>query len=229
MDAKEYERAIMREVVDPFVRDTERALMTAERDYETLRRSFPRIGDYDHDTGARLVAGDYLNRLQARHRARFHRQMGRWMGVDLTGFLRSQDIRPLMEARIANNVSLIRTIPARYHDGLGKRLERHLFGGQAFDQQAMRQMLTAEYGSTGYNVRRIARDQTNKTIGELNRIRQKGVGVEEYEWRSSGDHRVRESHVELDGTIQNWEVPTFEGFPGDAVQCRCVAIPVIGS
>ena len=194
----------MKEVVDPLVRDTERALRRAEADYEAMREAFPRLGDYDPATGAKLVAGQHFDALQRTHRRRFEKAMGRWLGVDVTPMLRSESVRPIMEAAIKANVALIKTIPPRYHDGLGKRMEKHLFGGQAFDEHALTTMLTAEYKSTGYNVRRLARDQTTKTVGKLNGHRQTAVGVEEYEWQTSGDHRVRESHVELNGTLQRW-------------------------
>lgn len=73
----------------------------------------------------------------------------------------------------------------------------------------------------------IARDQTLKLNGQINRHRQLNAGVEEYIWDTAGDERVRESHAELDGTVQNWHAPPSVGHPGTDYQCRCIAIPVI--
>jgi len=65
----------------------------------------------------------------------------------------------------------------------------------------------------------IARDQTLKLNGQLNRSRQRAAGVEQYVWVTARDERVRPEHEALDGTVQRWDTPTSEGFPGDAVQC----------
>jgi len=73
----------------------------------------------------------------------------------------------------------------------------------------------------------IARDQTLKLNGQINRHRQLSVGVEEYIWDTSGDERVRESHAVLDGRKFSWHAPPSVGHPGQDFQCRCGAIPVI--
>lgn len=73
----------------------------------------------------------------------------------------------------------------------------------------------------------IARDQTLKLNGALNRVRQVNAGVEKYTWSTSHDERVRESHAELDGEVFSWDAPPEPGHPGEDFQCRCVAIPVL--
>lgn len=77
----------------------------------------------------------------------------------------------------------------------------------------------------------IARDQTLKLNGQLNKIRQTNAGIARYVWSTSNDERVRESHRELDGQEFSWnDPPLIEGEPlnpGDDFQCRCIALPVI--
>jgi SPP1 gp7 family putative phage head morphogenesis protein len=78
----------------------------------------------------------------------------------------------------------------------------------------------------------IARDQTLKLNGQINRHRQKAAGVTHYRWSTSRDARVRDTHRELQGTIQSWDAPPDVGggrheHPGGDFQCRCVAIPSI--
>ncbi len=74
----------------------------------------------------------------------------------------------------------------------------------------------------------IARDQTLKLNGEINKARQTRAGVSEYVWSTSGDERVRPEHAALDGRTFSWDDPVGgEAPPGTAFQCRCVAIPVI--
>ena len=60
-------------------------------------------------------------------------------------------------------------------------------------------------------------------------------GLESYIWRTEGDERVREHHVELEGTVQNFASPppgggTSDGDignPGEGINCRCVAEIII--
>lgn len=76
----------------------------------------------------------------------------------------------------------------------------------------------------------IARDQTAKLSAAITQTRQTQAGISQYEWNTSGDARVRESHEALDGTIQSWDDPPSESdgnHPGEDYQCRCVAIPVL--
>lgn len=79
----------------------------------------------------------------------------------------------------------------------------------------------------------IARDQTLKLNGALNKARQTSAGVTSYTWSTSHDERVRPDHAELDGQVFRWDDPpeTNEdgdrNHPGEDFQCRCVPIPVI--
>jgi SPP1 gp7 family putative phage head morphogenesis protein len=52
--------------------------------------------------------------------------------------------------------------------------------------------------------------------------------VEEYVWSTSRDERVRPSHSAKDGKRFKWnDPPSDTGHPGNEIQCRCVAIPVL--
>ncbi len=87
--------------------------------------------------------------------------------------------------------------------------------------------LSERYGVSTSRAELIARDQVLKLNGQLNRSRQQAAGVRRYRWSTSGDERVRESHQALDGTIQSWDAPPLVGHPGEDVQCRCTAIPIL--
>lgn len=66
----------------------------------------------------------------------------------------------------------------------------------------------------------LARDQVSKFNGDLTKLRYQNVGVNRYEWSTSGDERVRDSHVEKDGNIYSFDDPPSDtGNPGDDYQC----------
>lgn len=83
----------------------------------------------------------------------------------------------------------------------------------------------------------IARDQCSKFNAALTQYRYKEAGIEKYEWSTAGDERVRDSHAACDGHIFTWDddlavddsgVKKPEGYnPGEDINCRCAAIPVI--
>lgn len=88
--------------------------------------------------------------------------------------------------------------------------------------------LEARFDIARNRARLIARDQVASLNGELNRLRQTNLGVTSYIWRDSGDDRVRESHEEFDGEVFTWAQGSPEGHPGEPINCRCTAEPVLG-
>ena len=92
----------------------------------------------------------------------------------------------------------------------------------------MTKVIRQEFRSSGYNLRRIVRDQTNKTIGQLTQLRQQQVGIESYQWLTSQDERVRPTHIRNSGLVFDWgRPPPDTGHLGNDVMCRCTAIPVV--
>ena len=73
----------------------------------------------------------------------------------------------------------------------------------------------------------IARDQTSKLVGNLNQYRQKSLGINQYVWSTAGDNRVRDEHLANEGRIFSWDDPPSTGHPGEDINCRCVAIPIV--
>jgi SPP1 gp7 family putative phage head morphogenesis protein len=72
----------------------------------------------------------------------------------------------------------------------------------------------------------IARDQTSKINGAFTSVRQQSLGITKFVWQTAQDERVREEHADLDGEEYLWSEPPKEGMPGEAVNCRCIALPV---
>lgn len=73
----------------------------------------------------------------------------------------------------------------------------------------------------------IARDQVAKYNSTLIQLRQQSVGIQQYQWSTSLDERVRPTHEANEGRIFRWDSPSsITGHPGEDINCRCVAIPV---
>jgi SPP1 gp7 family putative phage head morphogenesis protein len=132
----------------------------------------------------------------------------------------------------ARNASLIKSIPERLHGEvselvLGAMQSGRLAGGRGRDPDTLRDDLEDRFGVSESRARLIARDQTTKFYSAVNHARQRELGVERFVWRTVGDERVRDEHDELEGQIFDYDDPPEVGMPGDDVQCRCYAEPVL--
>ena len=165
-------------------------------------------------------------RLSGYHRKRLIQTFRTALGIDIRPMLLDSAIEPLMTAWRRENISLIRTVPERFHGALYQRVSE-TFAQQPFDQQALSKVLNREFKVSGSNLRRITRDQTSKAVGQLTHARHRQLGIQEYTWRTAQDERVRPTHQVLDGTPQRWDNPPSVGHPGQDISCRCVAIPVV--
>lgn len=91
--------------------------------------------------------------------------------------------------------------------------------------------IQARFGVGDSRAELIARDQTLKLNGQITHHRQRVAGITQYRWITSRDERVRDTHRDLDGTLQSWDSPPevapgrYE-HPGGDYQCRCTAQPV---
>ena len=226
-DALLYERALNRIIAAPMIDEVETAVRGAGKSYESIRQAIRAIPQDPRIRGlSSQAAASYMAGLKAYHIDRFNKSMRRWLGVRVR-FMGDAVYGPIMQQAIVDNVSLIVTIPQRLHTGLIKDLS-DLARDAPFDQAQVRSMLAKNYQSSGYNLRRLTRDQTSKTIGRFTEARQEQAGIEEYVWVTSKDDRVRLSHRDNDGKTFAWKVPPpITGHPGHDIQCRCFAKPVI--
>ena len=227
LDERAYEQALRQIILAPLMRSLRRGLSEAAAAGQAFDALRGVVGD--HDRMERLVAREvaaHAARLDGYHRRRLIQTFRAALGVDIRPVLSDTAIQPLMDAWRRENVRLIRTVPQRMQDGLYRRMTQ-TFASQPFDQKSLSRIVATEGRVSGYNLRRITRDQTSKAIGQLTQARHRQIGIEEYTWRTAQDERVRDTHSALDGTLQRWDTPPGVGHPGQDIQCRCVAIPYI--
>ena len=168
----------------------------------------------------------HSTRVSGYHKRRLIQTFRTALGIDIRPRLLDSAIEPLMTAWRRENVSLIRTVPERFHGALSRRVGE-TFAQRPFDQQALSKVLNREFKVSGSNLRRLTRDQTSKAVGQLTHARHRQLGIQEYTWRTAQDERVRVTHQALEGTRQKWDSAPGVGHPGEDIMCRCVAIPVV--
>ncbi len=146
------------------------------------------------------------------------------IGVDIQAALQMQNLGGVLEAAAATNVRLIKSVPQQYFERIATQVMVSVQQGQRYS--AIVESIADETGVTERRAKLIARDQTSKLNSAITEARQTALGIEEYEWQTSGDERVRDSHAENDGKVFRWDSPPPEtGHPGHDVNCRCVALP----
>jgi SPP1 gp7 family putative phage head morphogenesis protein len=174
----------------------------------------------------RATANDQGGQIDLFNREQASRQLKRLLGIDV--FAISPELTTEIDAFTVDNVGLIESIPERYFAEIQNTALRNLRAGNRSTE--WRDELFQRYDVSKSRAALIARDQTNKFNGELNRVRQEALGIDDYKWRTAGDERVRLSHQELEGLTFSWTDPERqppEGHPGQPIQCRCQAEPDI--
>ena len=213
----------------PLFQDIGARVAAAQSAADYLRRLDEVIATFWTGRGGvpeRVISANFA-KLNAYHRQKVWETFSRALGVNVLPLMQDATIAPYLKARVEENVALIKTIPPRTKQGMETRLQQ-LLQERPFDQAMLREVVAAEYGSQGFNLRRITRDQTTKAIGQFTGLRHRQLGVERYQWETAGDERVRESHESNNGLDFTWDSPPPDtGHPGDDIMCRCVAIAII--
>ncbi len=141
-----------------------------------------------------------------------------------------------VDAIIAENVSLIRSIPEKYFTEVEGMVYRAVARGG--DRKALADEIEANFGKRHGITRRraegIARDQVRKATASLSRQRQKAAGIKRGIWiHSGGSNRPRKKHVHAHGQEFDLDVGLPVGdkgqyvLPGEEVECGCTWKPVL--
>ena len=135
----------------------------------------------------------------------------------------------LKELWVSQNLDLIKSIDSQTMEKIKGVLQRGVIDTQ--ERARLTKDLISEIehiaGVERSRAILIGTDQIGKLNGRLMEHRQRGVGIESYIWRSSGDRRVRELHKAHNRQTYSWDEPPLDGHPGQPIRCRCVADPVM--
>jgi SPP1 gp7 family putative phage head morphogenesis protein len=136
----------------------------------------------------------------------------------------------VMQATIAEQVNLIRSIPAQHLTQVQGAVMRSVTAGR--DAASLAREVEAQYGVTKRRAALIARDQNNKATAAITRARQDEIGVTQAVWiHSAGGRQPRPEHVKANGKVYDVKKGMFlEGkwtWPGVEINCRCISRSII--
>jgi hypothetical protein len=137
-------------------------------------------------------------------------------------FKMTKEMQDALNANIAANVGLIKSIPAQLLPQIEGVVMRSYSAGR--DLKTMVQDIRALHPVTQKRAALIARDQSNKANAVVNRTRCLQLGITEAKWmHSSAGKKPRKSHVEANGKIYDIEKGCkIDGDyiqPGELINC----------
>jgi len=110
----------------------------------------------------------------------------------------------MKEAWQEENYELIRDVSRDYIKQVNRAAEKAVINGLSPGQLAKAiHKINKKIEAAKVNL--IARDQIGKLNGQITQARMQAVGLEMYEWSTSADERVRDSHTDLEGMICRWD------------------------
>ncbi len=226
-------------------------------EFEIIGRQFDRLRINTHEQTTPLAAAvrtagtQAAIALSATNKDTTGPVLKRLLRVD--PFANEPFLRPLARDWVAQNVSLIKSIGGEHLGKVEQLINRMVRQGESI--KTIRAELERQFNTTKNRARLIARDQVNKYNGQLTHERQVRAGITLYRWRNMQDRRVRgfpgglypkavPSHAVMDGLLlkwsdasvyfddrsKKWKLKTTlmeKVHPGQAIQCRCFAQPVI--
>lgn len=141
-------------------------------------------------------------------------------------------MRDVVNATIADNVSLIKSIPSQYLTQVEGIVMRGYVAGR--DLKMISDELQERYGKTKDRAAFIALDQSNKLTAAVTQARRVELGLFEAEWQHSGGGKEpRPSHVKAGKEKKRFDVRVgcyIDGeyiLPGQKPRCRCSSKTVL--
>lgn len=124
----------------------------------------------------------------------------------------------------------------KWKESATERLRMEVVGATAegMRHEELAKVIQREYKISERKAKFISRQETSLMVSKFRQARYEEAGVNQYEWSTSEDHRVRHDHRELNGKIFSWDEPPIvdratgrRANPGEDFMCRCVALPII--
>ncbi len=151
-------------------------------------------------------------------------------------FRTTKYVNNILQASMAENVDLIKSIPAQEHDKVLGIVSRGIQAGN--DQMFIKEELQKQFGVPEKRARLIARDQSLKAMQSVARARASEAGIKIGVWKHrSGSKVPRKSHLAMNGKEFEIEKGMFDPDPkvqryihcGELISCRCSFSPVLSS
>jgi uncharacterized protein with gpF-like domain len=138
---------------------------------------------------------------------------------------------------IDENAKYIKSVPQDVAAQLVRHVEGETYQGSrtAYKTEEFREYVG---GMANWHAKLISRTESGKAMSALTQARAESVGLDWFEWHTSEDTRVRESHKHMDGVLCRYsDLPAPEELIGEKsaghygphgiYNCRCFDAPIV--
>lgn len=187
---------------------------------------------------SRVFAENLIKGSSSTSKATLHSSLKQLSGgLSLKTGVVPKGMEEIAKATIAENVSLIKSIPEQYFKNVTGAVMRSITSGNGLADLVPE--IKKYDGQTERRAKNLALDQTRKAYNSINKVRMQSLGITQFEWNHSGGGQTpRESHQKISGHIFDFDkleeqqaalgVPKEDqGIPGYPVNCKCTMIPVV--
>jgi uncharacterized protein with gpF-like domain len=187
---------------------------------------------------AKLLAKQMFGNADQISKSNLHASLKKLSGgLSLKTGIVPEGYEDIATATIAENVSLIKSIPQEYFKQVTGSVMRSITQGKGLSD--LLPDIQKYDGQSFRRAKNIALDQTRKAYNTINANRLQALNVTKFEWmHSSGSVHPRESHLKIDGHVFSFEhleseqaalgVPEKDrGLPSIPPNCKCTIRPII--
>ena len=184
---------------------------------------------------AKLVATE---NLKSWRQAAMRSTRAREIYLSLQQEIRRTGLQPELQVIATRNAKLIRSVPREIAQHLTQKAVALQQEGKR-DLEIVAELKRLAPRLTKSKMRLIARTEISKAESNLTELRAENLGVSHYQWLTSEDRRVRDSHRNLDKVLIAWnDAPQPEaligekstlgrGHAGTFPNCRCLCAPLV--
>lgn len=181
------------------------------------------------------VSEKMVKSISSKNQKAFNTLVNKAVGVDLSSIIADEGLEDFLEAQVNKNVALIKSIPDEYFKSIETIVMNGTANGLRWEQMAREiggvKDISSVNGKLQNRIKLIARNETSNINASINKRRQENLNIKEFKWVTAEDERVRDSHAKLNGKVFSWDdLPIVDGVstsPGQPINCRCVAVPII--
>lgn len=149
-----------------------------------------RQAEFEYDIAAEDIVWRWKLSMDQETRREMQKGLKETLGVDVAAIYDDPTVGDALAVGGMEAANLIKTIPNEHLGKVARAVADNFSGRPLPENRSLLQQIQHIGGVSEKRAKLIARDQTAKMAGALNRVRQQSIGVDEYIWRTVKDRRV---------------------------------------
>lgn len=186
-----------------------------------------RQAEFEYNIAAEDIVWRWKASVEKETRWALQKGLKHSLGVDVTAIVDAPVVRDALAVGGMAAAGLIKSIPGAFLGEVARAVAANFTGQPLPEGRSLQEQIQHLGGVSKNRAKLIARDQTSKMTGLLNKTRQESIGIDLYIWRTSKDQRVvgnpggtypeggkiHGNHYAMEGKLCKWGDPTV--YSGD--------------